>query len=291
MHENEVRTDGEQVRRLVAAQFPQWARMPVSAVPPSGTDHALYRIGDELVARLPRIDWALGQVETDRRWLPVLAPHLPLRIPAPVGTGQPGEGYPWAWSVVPWLPGENPTDANLDLEAAAADLAAFLLALRAIDTEGGPVKGGLDRGVPLANRDELTRSAIAELGDRVDTSRVTAAWEEALAAHEWPGRPRWIHGDLLPGNVLVHERRLSAVIDFGALGLGDPAADVVPAWTLFDRQTRRVFRAALACDEDTWQRGRGWALSTALVSLPYYWDTAPHIVAENQRRIAAVLEG
>jgi aminoglycoside phosphotransferase (APT) family kinase protein len=192
--------------------------------------------------------------------------------------------------VVPWLPGENPSDENIDLEAAAIDLAAFLLALQAIDTEGGPVKSGLDRGVPLASRDELTRAAISELGDRVDTARVTSVWKEALAAYAWPGQPLWIHGDLLPGNVLVHARRLSAVIDFGALGLGDPAADVVPAWTLFDRQSRRVFREALGCDEDAWQRGRGWALSTALVSLPYYWDTAPHIVAENERRIAAVLE-
>lgn len=290
MHENEVTTDVEQVRRLVAAQFPQWAGLPVTAVPPSGTDHALYRIGDELVARLPRIDWALGQVETDRSWLPVLAPLLPLAVPAPVGLGAPGEGYPWAWSMVPWLPGENPSGDNVDLDDAATDLAGFLLTLQAIDTAGGPRKDGQDRGVPLANRDELTRTAIQELGSRVDSAKVTAVWEQALAADVWQGEPPWIHGDLLPGNLLVHDRRLSAVIDFGALGLGDPAADVVPAWTLFDRGSRRTFRKALGCDEDTWQRGRGWALSTALVSLPYYWHTAPHIVAENQRRIEAVIE-
>ncbi len=290
MHEGEVRVEIDQVRRLVAAQFPQWAGMPLRELPASGTDHALYRIGDDLLGRFPRIDWALGQSESDRTWLPVLAPHLPLPIPAPVATGEPAEGYPWAWSVVPWLPGQNPDGENLDLVSAVADLAEFLLALQSVDATGGPVKTGVDRGVHLAARDELTRRAIAELGDRVDTRAVTAVWDEALAAYEWGGPPLWLHGDLLPGNVLVEDRRLSAVIDFGALGVGDPAADVVPAWTILDRSTRRDFREALGCDEDTWQRGRGWALSTALVSLPYYWDTAPHIVAENERRIAAVLE-
>lgn len=289
MHETEVRIDTQQVRRLVAAQFPQWAGMPLTALPPSGTDHALYRIGEDLVARLPRIDWALGQVETDRRWLPFLAPQLPLAVPAPVAIGEPGEGYPWPWSIAPWIAGENPARNNVDLGAAALALADFITALQSVDTAGGPVKGGLDRGVPLANRDELTRAAIAELGDRVDTGRVTSAWEDALAASPWSETPVWIHGDLLPGNVLVQDRRLCAVIDFGALGLGDPAADVVPAWTIFDARSRVAFREALGCDDDMWQRGRGWALSTALVSLPYYWETAPHIVDESQRRIAALL--
>lgn len=280
MHEAEVRTDIEQVCRLVASQFPDWAGMPLTALPPSGTDHSLYRIGETLVARLPRIDWALGQVETDKRWLPFLAHHLPLAIPAPIAIGEPGEGYPWRWSIAPWIPGENPTGNNVDLGAAALALADFITALHSVDTVGGPVKDGLDRGVPLANRDELTRAAIAELGNRVDTAEVTAAWEEALAASPWSQPPVWIHGDLLPGNVLVDDRKFCAVIDFGAVGLGDPAADVVPAWTIFDADSRGAFREALGCDEDTWQRGRGWALSTALVSLPYYWESAPHIVAE-----------
>lgn len=290
MHENEVRTDVEQVRRLLAVQFPQWSGMPVTALPPSGTDHALYRIGDDLVARLPRIHWALGQVETDRHWLPVLAPHLPLPVPAPLAIGEPGEGYPWSWSVAPWLPGENPDGDNVDLDTAAVQLAGFVTALRSVDTTGGPLKGGMDRGVPLAARDELTREAIAELGDRVDTARVTAAWEAALAAETWSEPEVWIHGDLLPGNVLVADRRLSAVIDFGALGLGDPAADVAPAWTIFDARSRPIFRENLGCGEDMWQRGRGWALSTALVAMPYYWETAPPIVAECQRHIAAILD-
>ncbi|GIG62264.1 hypothetical protein Lfu02_66360 [Longispora fulva] len=290
MHENEIRTDAEQVRRLVAHQFPQWADLPVTALPPVGTDHMLYRIGGDLLARMPRIDWALDQADSDSRWLPVLAPHLPLPVPLPVALGGPGEGYPWRWSVVPWLSGENPTADNVDPGPAAADLAAFVRALHGVDTTGGPVKTGATRGVPLAARDEITRAAIAELGDRVDGARVTSAWEDALAAAPWAGPPVWVHGDLQAGNLLVDRRRLSAVIDFGGLGLGDPAVDLMPAWNLFDAPAREVFRAESGYDDDTWRRGRGWALSTALLGLPYYWDTVPAFVEEGLRKVAAVLE-
>ncbi len=149
----------------------------------------------------------------------------------------------------------------------------------------------MDRGVPLAARDDLTRAAIAEPGDRVDTARVTSAWDRALSAAPWAGPPVWIHGDLQAGNLLVCERRLSAVIDFGALRVGDPAPDLGPGWNLFgDARSRERFREAVGYDEDTWQRGRGWALSTALVALPYYWDTLPAIVEESQHQIAAVLD-
>ncbi|GAA1817514.1 hypothetical protein GCM10009682_42920 [Luedemannella flava] len=290
MHENEVPTDADQVRRLVAAQFPQWAGLPVTPVTHTGTDHALYRLGDDLVARLPRIDWALDQVDSDQRWLPRLAPHLPLAVPATLAVGEPGEGYPWRWSVVPWLPGENPTSDNLDMDAAAVDLARFVTALHAVDPMGGPVKTGTYRGVPLAARDGLTRSAIEELGDRIDAPRLTAAWERALAAPVWDGPPVWIHGDLQAGNLLAHERRLSAVIDFGALGLGDPAVDLMPAWNLFyDPAARATFRAAAGYDDAAWERSKGWALSTALVGLPYYWDTAPEFIAEAWQKIDAVL--
>ncbi|MBB5873332.1 aminoglycoside phosphotransferase (APT) family kinase protein [Allocatelliglobosispora scoriae] len=289
MHEGEIRTDAELVRRLVARQFPQWADLPVTPMPIGGTDHALYRLGDDLIARMPRIDWAIDQAASDERWLPVLAPHLPLTVPAPLGVGEPGEGYPWQWSVVPYLPGENPAGDNVDLDRAAVDLAAFVLALHSVDTTGGPVKAGMDRGVPLAARDELTRTAIAELGDRVDTAAVTRAWDDAVSAEPWGGPPVWIHGDLQAGNLLVHDRRLSAVIDFGALGLGDPAPDLAPAWSVFDASSRETYRRALGYDEDTWRRGRGWALSTALVAMPYYWDTAPAMIAEGRLKIAAVL--
>ncbi len=290
MHEGEIVATTEQVRRLVASQFPDWAGLPVRPVPASGTDHALFRLGDDLVARLPRIDEVLDQVDTDQRWLPVLAPHLPLAIPAPVAVGEPGDGYPWRWLVVPWLAGENPTSDNLDLDVAAHQLAGFVAALHSADTTGGPAKTGTSRGVPLAARDELTRAAIAELGDRVDTARVEAAWDDAVSAPDWAGPPVWIHGDLQPGNLLVREGRLSAVIDFGGLGLGDPAVDLMPAWNLLDAASRVIFREALDCDDATWRRGRGWTLSTSLIALPYYWDRAPDIADDARRRIADVLD-
>ncbi|MBV1856140.1 aminoglycoside phosphotransferase family protein [Catellatospora tritici] len=289
MHENEITVSSDQMRRLIESQFPRWAGLPVIGQPIGGTDHALFRIGDDLVARMPRIDWATDQADSDSRWLPVLAPHLPLPVPVPLGVGEPGAGYPYRWSVVPWLPGENPADGNFDPDAAAADLAAFITALSRVDTTGGPVKTGTMRGVPLAARDELTRQAIAALGDRVDTRAVTRSWEQSLEADAWTGPPVWLHGDLQAGNLLVHERRLSAVIDFGGLGLGDPAVELMPAWSMFSGSSRDLFRDALGCDEAMWLRGRGWALSTALVVLPYYWDTYPAMVTEGKRKVAAVL--
>jgi aminoglycoside phosphotransferase (APT) family kinase protein len=289
MHADEIKIDAEQVRRLIAEQFPQWAGLLVTQVAEAGTDHTLYRLGDDLVARLPRMAWALDQIQSDRRWLSVLAPHLPLPVPAPVAIGEPGAGFPWPWSVVPWLTGENPTTDNLDRDRAAVDLAAFITAMHGVDTTGGPVKRAGSRGGPLAGRDEATRTAIAELGDRVDTRRVVRAWDEALSAGSRSRTPVWLHGDLQGGNMLVHQRRLSAVIDFGGLGVGDPAVDLMSAWSIFDAPSRLTFREALACDDDTWQRAKGWALSTALVALPYYWDTFPGIVAESHHKIAAVL--
>ncbi len=289
IHDGEICTEVAQVRRLVARQFPDWAARPITALPSTGTDHALYRIGTDLLARLPRIDWAVGQVDTDRRWLPLLAPHLPLPVPVPVAVGCPGEGFPWPWTVVPWLAGDTPTPANLDLVEAAAELAGFVRALHAVDPVGGDVKTGTARGTPIAARDEITRAAIAELGDRVDGVRVTVAWEQARTAPPWTGAPVWVHGDLQAGNLLATRRRLSAVIDFGGLGLGDPAVDLLPAWNLFDERSRRRYRSALGYDRDTWQRGRGWALSTALIALPYYWDRNPAFAAQSRRTISTVL--
>jgi aminoglycoside phosphotransferase (APT) family kinase protein len=286
VHDNEIVTSVEQVGRLVAQQFPQWAGLPIQRLPIGGTDHTLYRIGDDLVARMPRIAWASGSADSDLRWLPHLAPHLPLRVPTPVAVGEPGEGFPFRWAVVPWLTGTNPTADNTDLAEAALTLAGFITALQGIDPTGAPASS---RGMPLAERDEATRAAITELGSRIDRPRVTALWEQALAADDWSRAPVWMHGDLSAGNLLVRQRKLVGVIDWGATGIGDPAVDLMPAWSLFDPASRQVFREALGCDEDTWQRGRGWALSTALIALPYYWERYPGIVAESHAKIAAVV--
>jgi aminoglycoside phosphotransferase (APT) family kinase protein len=295
MHDGEFDIDVPLVRRLLAARFPRWAHLPVEPVASSGTDNALYRLGDDMAVRLPRVSWTTGQVEKDLRWLPRLAPHLPLAVPVPLAQGDPGEGYPWSWGVYRWLDGrEARLDRLADPPAAARVLARFLRALHRVDTGWGPAPrlDGSGRGVPLALRDGATREAIAALRDELDgfdTGAVTAAWEQALATPAWSGPPVWVHGDLLPGNLLVARGRFSAVIDFACLGVADPACDLLVAWSLFTGESRDAFRAELAVDDDTWARGRGWALSVALIQLPYYRDTNPAIVANARHMIAEVL--
>jgi aminoglycoside phosphotransferase (APT) family kinase protein len=287
MHADEVDTDVSLVRRLLAAQFPEWAALPIAPVPSSGTDNALYRLGDELVVRLPRIHWAVGGVDKDLRWLPVLAPLLPVAIPVPLAKGTPAEGYPWDWGIYPWLEGENPTvDGVADSVSFARDVAQFVAALHGIDPAGGPPSG---RGVPLAMRDEETRTALAALEGTIDIDAATAAWDAALQTPVCSGRPVWVHGDLLPGNLLVQGGRLTGVIDFSGTGVGDPACDLVAAWGLLAPEARNVFRSELGVDDATWARGRGWALSVALIALPYYKDTNPVFAATARHLIREVL--
>jgi aminoglycoside phosphotransferase (APT) family kinase protein len=291
MHADEVHTDESLVRRLLAAQFPQWAALPIGRVESYGTDHAIYRLGDEMAVRLPRIEWATGQVDKEQRWLPLFAPRLPLAVPVPLAVGEPGEGYPWRWCVAPWLPGDNPTpDSLADLRQAALDIAAFLRALRRIDATGAPRAGRRNfyRGVPLAVRDEHMRATITALDGEFDSRVRTQAWEMALAAPAWDGLPVWLHGDLTPGNLLAVDGRLSAVIDFGCLGAGDPAADLIVAWNLLCGESHDAFRDAMGADDAMWARGMGWAL-TSLGGIAYYRDTNPDIVARARRQVAEVL--
>ncbi|MGA7730583.1 MAG: aminoglycoside phosphotransferase family protein [Chloroflexia bacterium] len=292
MHVGEVDTDVSLVGRLLAAQFPHWADMPIEPVPSAGTDNAIYRLGDDMAVRLPRIDWAIEQVHKEHEWLPRLAPLLPLDIPVPLAKGAPGDDYPWHWSVYRWLEGEEATAETIaDIRQAATDIAQFILSLQRIDTTGGPTPGphNFGRGVPLATRDARTREGIASLSTMFDADALIEAWEVALQAPVWQGPPIWIHGDLKPGNLLVQQGRLSAVIDFGGLNVGDPACDLIIAWNLFSAETRDVFRAALAVDDATWARGRGWALSIGLIALPYYQITNPVLAEISRRSIAEVL--
>lgn len=292
MHADEVGIDISLVGRLLAAQFPQWADLPIEPVYSAGTDNAIYRLGSEMAVRLPRIESATGQVDKEQRWLPRLAPHLPLAIPVPLAKGTPGEGYPWQWSVYRWLEGETATIERIaNPGQAARNLAQFIAALQQIDPTGGPPPGAHNsfRGVPLFTRDAETRAAIASLDGMLDTDAVTAAWDAALQAPAWHGPPVWIHGDLAPLNLLAERGELSAVIDFGCLGVGDPACDLIVAWNLLSAQTRDVFRAALPVDDTTWARGRGWALSVGLIALPYYQSTNPVLADISRRTIAEVL--
>lgn len=292
MHTDEVHTDVSLVARLLSTQFPQWADLPIRPVHSAGTDNALYRLGDDMVVRLPRIHWAVGQVEKEQRWLPRLAPFLPLAIPVPLAHGQPGEGYPWRWSVYCWLDGENVSIESIaNPRQAAIDLAQFIVALQRIDATGGPPPGSSNslRGEPLARRDRGTRAALATLHGALDTGAATAAWETALAAPAWRRPPVWLHGDLQSGNLLGAQGRLSAVIDFGCLGVGDPACDVMAAWLFLSAETRDVFRSVLQVDDATWARGRGWALSVGLIALPYYQSSNPVLAAIARRAIAEAL--
>lgn len=287
MHADELHTDVPLVRRLLAAQFPEWAALPIERVPSSGTDNALYRLGNDMVVRLPRIHWAVAGVDKEQEWLPRLAPLLPVAVPVPLAKGIPAEGYPWPWSVYRWLDGENPTvDRIADPASLAGDLAQFVESLHRIEVTGGPPA---TRGVPLALRDDPTRTAIAALQGMLDTHATTAAWDAALQTPAWSGPPVWVHGDLSPGNLLLEGGRLTAVIDFGGLGVGDPACDLIVAWNLLPADARNVFRTGLGVDDATWARGRGWALSVALIQLPYYRDTSPTLAANARHVIREVL--
>jgi aminoglycoside phosphotransferase (APT) family kinase protein len=253
------------VRTLIADQFPQWAHLPVRPVDLSGWDNRTFRLGDELSVRLPSASGYVPAVEKEQRWLPYLAPRLPVPIPVPVGHGVPGAGYPYPWSVYQWIEGTPVLTGRIaDLAELATDLAAFLVALRAVDPTDGPLAGphSFWRGGPLQVYDAETRHAIAALPDG---SRATAIWAEALSA-TWTGRPVWFHGDVAEGNLLLRDGRLAAVIDFGTSGVGDPASDLRIAWTLFHGRSRAAFREAVDQDDATWARARGWTLWKALIT-------------------------
>lgn len=280
------------VKRLISGQFPQWTDLPLEPFNSSGTENAIYRLGEDMFVRLPRGDWAIQQVEKEQRWLPFLAPHLRLTIPTPLAFGMPTEGYPWRWSVYRWIKGENAIMGNIDNPyQAATELGHFVTALQRINPVGGPPPGdhNFGRGLPLAMRDAGVREAIANLHNIIDTDAATLAWEAALQTPVWDGPPVWIHGDLLAGNLLVDQGRLSAVIDFGGLGVGDPANDWMFAWNLLSVESREMLRAAYSVDDATWARGRGWALSVGLIALPYYQTSNPVFAGVARRLIDEVL--
>ena len=293
MHPDEIPTSVALVRRLVSEQFPELSKLPVEPVASFGTDHTLYRLGSELVARMPRREINEGSLKNERRWLPRLAPHLPLAVPTPVADGRPGFGYPFGWAVYRWLDGEAAEREPIaDPAQAAGDLAEFISALQHIDPSGGPGPGphNASRGVRLERRDNSSRASIAALRNEIDTEAVTALWEEALAAPEWHRPPVWHHGDLDVRNLLVTEGRLSGVIDFGCLGVGDPACDVAVAWKVLPAEERRRFREALSVDDATWTRARGWVVSQAVNALSYYTlETNRVLVLEARRWLGEVL--
>lgn len=286
-----VPIDTALVTRLIAAQFPQWAHLPIRPVEPGGWDNRTFHLGDDMTVRLPSGPWYALQVEKEHAWLPKLAPHLPLPIPVPLGKGEPAEGYPWPWSVYRWLEGETATDERIgDLGEFAAAVADFLVALRSVDATGGPAAGehNFFRGGPLAVYDSETRKALADLAGTIDTERATAIWQAALSS-EWQRPPVWLHGDIAWGNLLVKDGRLCAVIDFGTSGVGDPSCDLAITWTMFHDASRRIFRDRLGLDDATWARGRGWTLWKALIVFAGHIGAAETERAKARHVIDAVL--
>jgi aminoglycoside phosphotransferase (APT) family kinase protein len=284
--------DTQVVERLIATQFPAWSHLKVRPIEPGGWDNRTFRLGNDMTVRLPSAARYVGQVEKEHRWLPRLAPQLPLPIPAPLAKGRPAEGFPWPWSVYRWQPGETLSASTVDdVNQLARDLSRFLRALMQADAIGGPLPGehNFHRGGPPGFYEEETRHALARLEGQIDTAAAHAAWEAALAA-PFEDAPVWFHGDIAWGNLLVEDGRLSAVIDFGTSGVGDPACDLAIAWTFFDGESREVFRDGMALDRGAWARGRGWTLWKALIVVAGMTGASTDERVKQRAVIDAVLE-
>jgi aminoglycoside phosphotransferase (APT) family kinase protein len=282
----------ELVARLVADQFPRWVHLPVEPVPVDGWDNRTYRLGADMTVRLPTHASYVAAIEKEDRWLPMLAPQLPVPIPTPLATGAPGVGYPFPWSVRQWLPGDTARHHGVEsLPGFAASVAEFILALQRVDPDGGPRAGAHSfyRGTPPAHYDDETRRALAALVGVIDVDRATAVWDAALDA-TWSGAPLWFHGDIAAGNLLVRDGALSAVIDFGTSGVGDPACDLVIAWTFFAAESRREFARQVNADAGTWARARGWALWKAMITLAGDLERDPAAAEANRALIADLLD-
>ncbi|CAA9387045.1 MAG: putative phosphotransferase [uncultured Rubrobacteraceae bacterium] len=285
-HADGAHIDAALVGRLVAAQFPRWVGLSVRPVEHDGWDNTTFRLGEKMSVRLPSAAPYAPQVEKEHRWLPRLAPLLPLPIPAPLAKGVPSDDYPFPWSVYRWLEGEPATVGRIDDTGEfATALADFLAALYRIDPADGPPPGphNFFRGGPLTVYDAETRRAISALDGEIEAGAAGAVWEAALTA-AWHGPPVPFHGDVAAGNLLVRDGRLSAVIDFGTSGVGDPSCDLAIAWTFLDDGGREAFRGAIGLDDAAWARGRGWSLWKALIMLADNAGTNPP-EAETSRRV------
>jgi aminoglycoside phosphotransferase (APT) family kinase protein len=263
VHRDELPIDTAFVRRLLREQFPEWVELPLLRVEPAGTVNATFRLGDRLGVRLARRDGPTKPGGRELEWLPRLAPLLPVDVPLPVAQGHPSRHYPWFWDIYQWVDGEAVAVDEVDAIEAARDLAALVSALQEVNPEGAP----LGRGIPLAERDAEIRHWLERFGGAAE---VTAEWERALAAPPWDGPPVWHHGDLDARNWLIRNGRVSGVVDWGSMGVGDPACDVMVAWKLGSAAAREAFRQALPTDAATWERARGWVLSQAVAILAYY---------------------
>ena len=287
MHNDEIEINEKLVSLLIKEQCPQWADLLLISIKSSGTDNALFRLGNEYVVRLPRIE-PNENISKEYEWIPKIARLLKTPISVPLFKGTPTKFYPWSWIIAKWNDGHNPIfEKENEYELLAKDLAYFLNDLHQIKLIDGPFSR---RGGALKELNTETTKAISELKNEIDARSITALWNQLSSVPTWNQEPVWVHGDFLPGNILIQNNRLSAVIDFSEVGVGDPACDLIIAWSLFRSQSREIFRENLKhIDDNTWERGRGWALSIALIILPYYKHSNPALVAVANQMIENVM--
>lgn len=287
MHTNEFSVDDSLVRKLISSQCPQWQHLSIVPIQSSGTDNALFRLGDEWVVRLPRIDWATKSIQKEYDWLPKLSKLLNHAMSVPVFRGEPEHGYPWSWLISPWYEGHNPPfEQKNEYAELSLALASFLNGLHAIHLENGPFSR---RGVHLKAVADQTLTALNALASDMDVKQLKLLWHELEQVPQWHNTPVWVHGDFLPGNIIVFNTKLQAVIDFSDVGIGDPACDCIMAWSLLNQKSREIFKSQLNnIDEDTWLRGKGWALSIAAIMLPYYKNTNPTLATLARRILAQI---
>lgn len=291
MHHDEIPVSTALAIRLVDTQFPHLAGRPVRPLSATGTDNVMFRLGNDLLLRFPRRPSATLLLRREWEWLPHMR-TLPLKVPEPLDLGDPAQGYPCPFMILRWIPGDPARLTPLGQSGEAADtLAGFVAALRDLPGAGGPIAGSANhnRGAPLAVLDDAARRAIADLADLYHPADLQEIWDDALQAPAWSGAPLWLHGDLGEDNLLTLDGRLGAVIDFGLMARGDPATDLIPAWSLFTGPARARYLDATALDDATLTRGRGWALATAAIALAHYRDRHPALSRRSQRTLDALL--
>jgi aminoglycoside phosphotransferase (APT) family kinase protein len=300
LHQNEVRIEKNLVRQLLRTQMPNLAELELRLVPDQGTENVVFRLGADFSVRLPRKQSAVRSLLIEREWLPRIAPRLPLAVPLPVASGEPSDTYPFPWMVCSWVSG-TPLPPGGGLGAGDVDvLAEFIVALQAFDGTGGPEVQPGQRAGPVAAYEAVARAAFEKTAalrvagriepDLVDEETAAAVWRAAVEAPSWQGPGVWVHRDLQGGNLLTVGGRLSGVLDFGGLAVGDPAGNIMAAFHVFSAEDRALFRAAVRADDATWARARGWALTQGLEALPYYFDTHPGMVAMARQVIRATLK-
>ena len=286
LHPDEINIDTNLVKSLVEKQFPQWAGLPIEPIKSAGTDNVIFRLGNEMTIRLPRTIGAASNIYKEWKWLPILEQQVSLSIPTPISKGIQTKDYPCPWLIYKWLDGKNGTESELDLNNAAIVLGNFVKDLQKVDISNAPFS---QRGGPLSKLNNEVLEALKNLNGIIDVDKAKLAWEKALSAPVHTGSPVWIHSDLHAGNILVNHGQITSVIDFGMSGIGDPACDVMAAWTLLSKETRNKFREIVNVDDATWERGKGWALSFGLIALPYYKDSNPVLANIALRTINEVL--